>query len=241
MTLIIGVVLPKGILLVSDTRGTYSTTGEVASDFRKKILSITPNVDLAGSGSESNWHASKILRECLFNTVYLNPFRYSNVEIRSEILNLYHHINTLHKNNHHNGDPMGQLLVAEFDNSTFNFNLLQQCGTEGFHTFNILNTVYDVAAIGSSLEIRNNVIAEVSLNLNRIPLQFLNHEKLYIIVADSCHQIIKSQQDSGIGKNIYCSYLTQENGVARHCKFLIKENGEQYQFETDDGLEEIKY
>ncbi|EOP20071.1 hypothetical protein IIS_06007 [Bacillus cereus VD131] len=241
MTLIIGVVLPKGILLVSDTRSTDEITGEIISDFNKKILSITPSVNLAGSGSESNWYASKILRNCLYNTIFSTPSRYSNLEVRSKILNLYNQVNNLHQTNHPNGDPMGQVLVAEFDKSTSTFNLLHQCGTEGFTTFNVMNNVHDVAVIGSTIEIRNKVKTEVRLALSSLPHSIINHNGGYIAVVDLCHKIIKKQKDKGIGKNIYCSYLTQKDGMPQNSRLLVKEDGEDYYFETDDGLKEIKY
>jgi len=48
MTLIVGVRLPKGILLVSDTRETKEYTDEIVSDLKRKITLITPE----GSGAK---------------------------------------------------------------------------------------------------------------------------------------------------------------------------------------------
>lgn len=241
MTLIIGTVLPRGILLVSDTRSTYTMNGEIASDLKKKILSITPSLDLAGSGSESNWYTSKILRDCLYNTIFLDPFKYSSIEIRNKILETYRQVNSLYQFSHPNGDPVGQLLLAEFENATGNFNLLHQCGSEGFNTFNIFNNVNDVEVIGGTLEIRNSVKLEVNLALERLSYHILSHDGGFITVADLCHEIIKKQPDKAIGGNIYCSYLTHKDGIPQHSRFFIKENGEEYFFNEDDGLEKIIY
>lgn len=242
MTLIIGVILPKGILLVSDTRGTNSLTGEIDSDFRKKILSVTPCVDLAGSGAESNWHASKILRDCLYNTVFLNPARYSKFEIRNEILKLYTKVNNLYQTNHPDGYPIGEILIAELDPATSTFNLLRRCGSEDFTEFNVLNNVNDVEVIGCSSEVQSNVKKEVRLALGNVPQEIIHGKGGFIVVVDLCHAIIKRQQDKSIGKNIYISYLTQneENGMPQHCLLFIKEDGTEYSCKND-GLEEIKW
>ncbi|AEW55279.1 hypothetical protein CV717_07285 [Bacillus cereus] len=241
MTLIIGVILPNGVLLVSDTRGTSSITGEVDSDFRKKILSVTPYVDIAGSGAESNWHASKILRDCLYNTVFLNPARYSKFEVRNEILKLYNGVNNLYQTNHPNGYPIGELLVAELDQATSTFNLLRRCGLEGFTEFNVLSNVKDVEVIGSSSEVQCKVKKEVRLALENVPQEIIHRKGGYIYIVDLCHEIIKKQQDKSIGKNIYISYLTrnEKNGMPQHCLLFIKEDGTEYSCEND-GLEEIK-
>lgn len=42
MTLIIGVKLPKCILLVSDTREVDEKTDEIVSDIKRKITIVTP-------------------------------------------------------------------------------------------------------------------------------------------------------------------------------------------------------
>ena len=93
MILLIGVKLPRGILLVSDTREVDEKTEEIVSDIKRKITIITPTVFLAGSGSESNFYTAKVLRNCLYNS----SSKLSTVNIRDNILKLYHQVTQLHK------------------------------------------------------------------------------------------------------------------------------------------------
>lgn len=217
MTLIIGIKLPKGILLVSDTREVDEKTDEIISDIKRKITIVTPTVFLAGSGSESNFYTSKILRNCLYNT----NLRNSTTEIRENILKIYNQVNQLHKDNHVLGYPVGQLLLAEYDKELKEFNLLHQCGSVGFTEFNVLKKIKDVEVIGSNREVRNIVKQKVNNILASLTESELNHVALYEFIAKECHEIIGNLEIKSIGDNVYCTFLTEVNDMPASAVFFI--------------------
>lgn len=234
ITLIIGLKLPKGILLVSDTRETIEETGTIVSEVKRKITLITPTILLGGSGSESNWHTSKILRHCL----YSNSSNLSTGKIRNEILNLYRNVNYLHRENHKYGHPIGNILVAEYDKDKKEFNLLGLDSYE-FESFDILNKIKDVRVIGSNGGIRSNVKTEVEDILNSFTYDELSDKKVYERIAKRCQMIIMNQSDKGIGEHVYCTYLSVLNEVPASALFFIKSNGELINIDAKDDGEEI--
>lgn len=222
MTLVIGVKLPKGVLIVSDTRVVDPKTHKILGERQRKIIPITPSIYLATSGSESNWHVSRILRECL----YMNAFQFSSEQIRMKILEFYSSANSFHMENQSSSFPFGGILLAEYNTDRDEFSLLHQQGNTGFDEFNIFNTLKDVEAIGASEEIRSEAKRKVSEYIDTLGQEELNNGGIFEDIAKYIHNIIKSQDSISIGDNTYSVYLTEQDKKPASITFFLNTDNE---------------
>ncbi|MCM3217771.1 hypothetical protein M3612_25200 [Niallia taxi] len=222
MTLIIGVVLPKGILLTGDTRET-TTTGEVVSDLTRKILSITPSIDLACSNSESNWYTARILRDSIFKALQEYPERYSTDDLRKIILNLYHNVNEIYQGNHPKNYPVGGLILSEYDRTHSKFNLLFNPGGNGYHNFIIQDNILDIAVIGGDGIVQDDVVSSMKFELEHKDFD-VNHPDAHLKVARIFKNYLKKINYNGIGRNVYSSYFGNVDNQIGRIQYLLLEH-----------------
>ena len=234
MTLIVGVKLPKGVLFVSDTRETGETTGEIITEYKRKITIVTPSTFLATSGSESNFYAAKILRNCLYNTAS----NYTQQQINNYILGVYQNLNNVHKQTHIYKHPIGSILLADYDKSknTFDLKGLNAELSSSFIEEELQSN--SIIAIGSNKEIRINIIGWVD-NLIKKYSGYLDRDVVYEAISKEVHQYFKSLDIQSIGKNVYVTYLSEINGNPASAIYYIYEDGTLVTVKNDDDGEII--
>ncbi|RBN40388.1 hypothetical protein DMN50_15440 [Priestia megaterium] len=227
MTLIAGVKLPRGILLVSDTRETIEESGEVLSDRRRKIIVITRKFFLGLSGHEGADLASRILRSALYNKEA--KLGLTNDYVRETTLKLFSSVNEVHQPNNLNGEPVGNLLGAEYDQDNDDFNLLYRFGGEGFNEFDVLNNVKDVMLVGATHEIQRQVSFSIKTLLNAVPDHVLNNPAFHVELSREIQRYIKivTENYTGVGEYMYCTYLCSVDKVPAHNVYLLKPDGTQ--------------
>ncbi|PFV44149.1 hypothetical protein [Bacillus thuringiensis] len=66
MTLIAGIILPNGILVVSDTRAT-DIEGRILNEYRRKIIEVTPKTLIGTAGIGLTTSVALAKRQNLYN------------------------------------------------------------------------------------------------------------------------------------------------------------------------------
>jgi len=237
LTLIAGVKLPRGILFVSDTRETKEDTGEVVSDWKRKIILIYPGCFLASSGQASTDHIANILRNCLYNSsIDKNALSRLGTDRHRIISDLYDNVNNLHMMTHKYNEPIGHILIAELEEGTAKLNLFEAGGYTGFRNF---NEIERTELIGSTQTIRSMARAKIENLLNLTTEEKLNDEFIFVPLAKDIQKILQEEtrDDLSVGESMYCTYITQRNGKPASCVFFLDPNGEFKQMDEKDNSE----
>lgn len=234
MTLIVGVKLPNGILIVSDTRTTTLGDNNLISDFSRKITQITNNAFLATAGTESTFLAARILRTFLFNA---KPNTYNLTDI---ILELYRSINNLNMGVNHY--PIGPIMLAEYNELNNEFSLQTVDPNENnFEQFILYNDIGNVAAIGANPVIRHNACIWIGQLLEKYGDQ-LDHPQVYESVAKNIQKVVFHYfENPTISKNVYVTYLSQINNKPASATFFLDENGKLLKPKPEDDTDQIKF
>ncbi|PGL92400.1 hypothetical protein CN943_21870 [Bacillus thuringiensis] len=235
MTLIAGIILPKGILMVSDTRSLETKTNNVANEYKRKITFLTPTVILGTAGQENTFRTAEVLRHAL----YPNHDNLTIDSQRDSIINLYKHVNSLHINDQPQLEYVGDILMAELDKEKNTYKLLYSSGSDEFNGYTIYNQVKDVVLIGADIHIQNNVQSKIEAFLNSLSIQELNDTLIYDRLAKKCGQIFIEQAASYYGMNNkqYCVYLSMtEDNFPGNAVFLQDNNTKHHSLShTEDG------
>mgnify|MGYP001044647963 CR=1 FL=1 len=236
MTLIAGVKLPKGILLVSDTRETKEFTDEIASDLKRKITLIAPGCYVATSGQESTSLMANILRNCLYNGSVNKSLLGQGKSRRRVILDLYDQVNNVFRLNHKFNEPIGHILVADYNEEDNEFSLLESGGLEGFKSF---NKVERTGLIGASQVIRNNTKERIERLLNQVSEEKLNEEFFFEPLAKDIQRIIQEETRNyvWVGENMYCTYLTVKDTKPACSVFFLRPDGKYKPINPQDNSE----
>ncbi|MGA5662954.1 hypothetical protein ACPCZR_26230 [Bacillus bombysepticus] len=235
MTLIAGIILPKGVLMVSDTRSLDIKTDDIANEYKRKITFLTPTAILGTAGQENTFRTAEVLRHALYPNHDNLTINYQ----RDSIINLYKHVNSLHSNNQPLREYVGDILMAELDKEKNTYKLLYSSGADEFNGYTIYNQIKDVVLIGADINIRNNVKSKIEAFLNSLSTQELNDNLLYNRLAKKCGQIFIEQAASYYGMNNkqYCVYLSMtEDHFPGSAVFLLENNTKYHSLShTEDG------
>ncbi|PHI49675.1 hypothetical protein B9T64_06745 [Bacillus halotolerans] len=232
MSLLMGIVLPKGVLIVSDTRTVGASSLEILSDMSKKITYITKNVVLGGAGSETNWYTAQILRDSLYN----QSEKFTREQTLAQILGLYCSVNKIRKSI----DPVGSILVAEYDEADNVFRLHCNDGLNNYTSFETLNEVKDIAIIGSNNKVRNHVKQLLKNEIDKCDPLILQQEKFYELLSLYCKKLYKVLRDETIGENLYCVYITSIDNKAASATYFIGKDDVLKNVDSTDDQREIK-
>lgn len=242
MTLIAGVKLPKGVLLVSDTRETIDRTEEIFSESKRKIVTVTRKFFIGGSGHSGTDLAANILRDTLYNKEVNDGL--TTDYLRNATLKLFSTVNEIHQPNNLYGEPVGNILVAEYDEDNDEFNLLYIFGGEGFDKFNVLNKTKDVMLIGATHEIQRQVTSDINILLNSAAVtdEVLNHQGLYYTLSIEIQKYFQMATKNyvGVGDRVYCTYLTEINKKPAYHVYILDEDGKEIGVDFNDGSEYFK-
>ncbi|PHD06609.1 hypothetical protein COF45_25075 [Bacillus wiedmannii] len=173
MTLIAGIILPFGILMLSNTC-TLENNNFVHNENTRKITAITPNMLLGTSGFEANYNTAQVLRQTLYGKK-----RLTNENIRWCIANLYKRVSNFHLVVRDFPEPLGHILLGEF--------------TE-------YNLVKDIALIGSTPSINANVKNQTLGFLDSIELGNPGAPRK---ITELYHNIFKNEAETYKGINQY--------------------------------------
>ncbi|MFJ8521413.1 hypothetical protein [Bacillus cereus] len=236
MTLIAGIILPNGILMISDSRAQIDKTEEVYSEYTRKITMVTPTNILGTSGHEPTFYAAQTLRQTLFK-------KDSKIELddrRSFILDLYKHINLLHLYKHDFPEPVGHILLGELNLKESKFSLLSNYGSDNFKEFTVYNKIKDIVVIGAYSQLRDTVEKQIQDMLVTISEDELNHKNVYARISIECHKIFKEHAAhyDGINDKLYCVHLsTIENDPSAVFYFLESDGSDHVIDSRQDGVE----
>lgn len=236
MTLIAGIILPNGILMMSDTR-TLENNNFVHNENTRKITAITRNILLGTSGFEANYHTAQVLRQTLYGKK-----RLTNENIRWCIANLYKQVSNFHLVERDFPEPLGHILLGEFNPVTYEYTLRVNSGEnrELFSEYTEYNQVKDIALIGATPSINANVKNQILDFLDSIELGNPGAPRK---IAELCHNIFKNEAENykGINQKLYCIYLTTLNGRTVADTFFRDESGNEYKLDINDDSRDIKY
>ncbi|WP_264647958.1 Ntn hydrolase family protein [Bacillus thuringiensis] len=241
MTLIAGIILPNGILMVSDTR--VKEGGVVVQDEdARKITFITPTTLIGTSGFEATYHTAQVLRETLYNN-YRNM---SITEKREKIFGLYKHVNKLHLTENTYRE-LGSILLGEYNQEDNTFNLVTNTG-KGLTLFDneiVYNKVKDTVIIGANEPLRDGIKYLIQEFLNKVPLDALNHPNFHSNISEYIRAMFieaahLSRYD-GISDKLYCVYITTINGQPVKADYLIDSDGSFKKVHEKQNSKEILY
>ncbi|PLS07633.1 hypothetical protein [Bacillus halotolerans] len=217
MTLIVGVILPTGILLVSDTRETEGGTLRVVSDMTKKISFLTPDILIGLAGTESNWFVSQILRD----TIYNKSSSLSREVVINEVLSFYQNVNTMRRRIKQ--DTLGPIMISEFtDNNSFTIKTLDS--DNDYNKITTFTQIGNIATIGSSYTVRQAVQNTLKDELDRTDDKDLSTHNFHKYLAGICKKIfiqVNKMYDPTVGSDLYCVYLSSINSIAANECFFI--------------------
>ncbi|MBZ4222524.1 hypothetical protein LAE98_10475 [Bacillus wiedmannii] len=236
MTLIVGIILPNGILMVSDSRAQIENKEEVQSEYTRKINIITPTNILGSAGFEPTLYTSQILRKTLF----LKNEKLTTEEKQAFILKLYEHVNLLHLFKRDFKEPLGHILLGELNSDEGTYTLLSNYGEDGFKNFKIHNKVKDTVVIGAYSQLRDTVKKQIQDILDTISEENLNRKDIHSTIALECHKIFKEHAAyyDGINDKLYCVHLsTIENDPSAVFYFLESDGSVHFIDKTQDGVE----
>lgn len=225
MTLIAGIKLPRGILLVSDTRETVDRADTIVSDSRRKIVFVTRGFAVASADHSSTDYVANILRSSLYNRA-LNVGLKQDY-IRNTTLSLFSKVNEIHQPNHPHGDPVGITIIGEYDEDNDDFNLLCTGGFAGYNEFHVLNAVKDIVLIGATAEIMKKVRVRIASLLDLLPPHLLYDPRVYAVIAEECQKFFQAETKNyvGVGDRLYCTYLTEKNKTPAHDVYILEKDG----------------
>ncbi|AYY27371.1 hypothetical protein ACS2QC_17140 [Bacillus cereus group sp. Bce033] len=236
MTLIAGIILPNGILMMSDTR-TLENKFFVHNENTRKITVITPNVLLGSSGFETTYHTAQVLRQTLYDKK-----RLTNENVRFCIEGLYKQVNNYHLVERDFPEPLGHILIGEFDPVKNEYSLHVNSGVdrELFSSYTDYREVKNIELIGANPLIRKNVKQKIAGILEGIALEESSAPRK---IAELCHNIFKYEAETyqGINQRLYCIYLTTLNGRTVADTFFRDELGNEYKLDINDDSRDIVY
>lgn len=227
MTLIVGIKLPKGILIISDTRETDMRMN-VTSDYKRKIVRIAPTCFLATAGSESTFYAARILRNCLYNSGTIES-------INKNVLVLFKKVNQIYKEI--NLQPVGPIMLAQYDENKEQYKLLS-VDPESANEYETLVEAFDVISIGGNAVIRHTIETYIR-DLMKSLGENIHLEGIYDFVTRNVHHFIKQLSNPTIGKHLLVAYLTSMNGNTVSANLFIKENDEKFNIDPQQDSEII--
>ncbi|MEK4409355.1 hypothetical protein MHB59_12225 [Bacillus sp. FSL L8-0642] len=240
MTLIAGIVLPKGILIVSDTRQSDDKTDEIIHDYSRKITLVAPDCILGTSGSESSFYTAKILRNCLYNS----HEAISTKDRRNHILDFYNSVNDFSsKTNKIKNYPVGCAILADYDKENESFTLTSVKNFVNQNYSLTFNKARDVDLIGASESIQDTAKVKIQAVLQSLTEEQLSHPNAYRDIAEKCQTIFQqaAKEYVGISDKLYVFYLTTlHNKPASDC-FLLEEDGTLHDVDRQQDGEIISY
>lgn len=238
MTLIAGIILPKGILMVSDTREMLHGT-EIGNELVRKITRVTPGTILGTAGTGYSIATAKSLRKKLLDKVPTTP-----TSIRKDILDEYKNQNKLFRKEYPNLGPMAYILLGEYNAISKTYTLLENTGEDDslFDEIVVHNQLKDTAVIGSSLQLRTYVKGNIKTFLDSYSLDQMKEETFFPTLFITLKRIFAgyAEQDSvkDINDKLYCAYLSTSNNEPIVTTFLIDSDEEIYPV---DGEQESEY
>ncbi|MCF6412042.1 hypothetical protein [Pseudalkalibacillus salsuginis] len=220
--------MPKGVLIISDTRET-DLKGNITSDQKRKIVNIAPFCYLATAGSESTFYAARILRNCLYNK--------SSIEsINKNVLELYKKVNGIYKEvNYH---PVGPIMLAQYNNSSEKFKLFHI--DPQVNDYECLTEATYLTSIGANPFIRQNIetkIKKLIAGLNKN----INSDSIHEIIAKNVHHYYKRLSIPTIGKNIFVVYLTTNGGKPASANFFVNQQDQLFNIDKSQNSEFITF
>lgn len=240
MTLIAGIILPKGILMISDTRQSDEKTDEISDDYSRKITFVSPDCILGTSGSESSFYTAKILRNCLYN----NSDTMTTKERRSHIFNFYNSVNDFCSKTHRiKNYPVGCALLADYDTENNSFTLTSVKNFVNQNYSLTFNKAGDVDLIGASETIQEQTKIKIQAVLQSLSEEQLNHTNAYGYIAGKCQPIFQqaAREYVGISDKLYVVYLTTLNNKPANACYLIEEDGTFHTVDAKQDGEIISY
>ncbi|GCF71771.1 hypothetical protein BC2903_55900 [Bacillus cereus] len=239
MTLIAGIILPKGILMISDTRLSDESTGEIDTDYQRKLTSVAPNCIMGTAGSESSFYTAKILRDRL----YKNSHVMDTTSLRSYILDFYNDVNQFSLKTHIDRHPIGSTLLADYDVENNSYTLTaRKYYVDDTDLFTYTDTG-DIELIGANLTIQQNAKTKIQALLSDLTVEEWNHTDLFEYIAKQCQSIFQqaAKESVGISNKLYVIYLsTLQNEPATAC-FLLEEDGSLHDIDRKQDGEIISY
>ncbi|WP_264647959.1 Ntn hydrolase family protein [Bacillus thuringiensis] len=222
MTLIVGIILDNGILMMSDSRERLENSFNIKCENKRKITIVTPNMILGTAGSEVTFHTARILRQSLYN----NFENLTADDCRKSILDLYSHVNLLYSLNHPQKLPIGDILIGEYDNLTNNFSLLSVDEINGFTKFTTHNQKQDVLIIGADDNLRRTAKSQVKKIVNEFTKDSIQTSDTHFYIAKKCQEIYKNLATTymGINDNLYCVHLSTFNNKVTCSTYFLENN-----------------
>lgn len=239
MTLIAGIVLPKGILMISDTRLSFEKTDEIDTDYKRKLTFVAPNCIMGTAGSESSFYTAKILRNRLFE----NSHVLDTASLRSYILDFYNDVNQFSLKTHIDSHPIGSALLADYDaeNNSYTLTAIKNY-VEDTDLFTYTDTG-DIELIGANSTTQQNAKTKIQAVLTDLSEDDLNHTYAYEYIAKQCQGIFQqaAKEFTGISNKLYFIYLTTLNNKPANACYLIEEDRTIHKIDEEQDGELISY
>ncbi|UOX98413.1 hypothetical protein MWG54_12705 [Bacillus cereus] len=215
MTLIAGIILPNGILVVSDTRAT-DIEGRILNEYRRKIIEVTPKTLIGTAGIGLTTSVALAKRQNLYN-------RSENIttnEIRKEIIEQYYDLYYHHRETN---KPFGSFLVADYDGPSNTYTILLLDSDKPLPFENPFDTVL----IGSSQLIRDYAKNAIQDSLKLFTTEEIYNPTFYIKFSQHVQNIFKhfSNMDHTINGKLHCEYLAVHNNQPTIIRYLLETDG----------------
>ncbi|PHD18274.1 hypothetical protein COF37_26050 [Bacillus wiedmannii] len=241
MTLIAGIILPKGILMVSDTREMRDGI-HIANELARKITLITPGTIIGTAGTGFSVDTAISLRKNLSDKVPTTP-----TSIREAILDEYKNKNKYVRARFPHLGPMAYILLGEYDDTTKTYTLLENTGKGDslFDEIKIYNQLKDTVVIGSSLQLRTAVKNKIKSLLNTRSPEQMNEDTFFMELSHVLKGLFKKYADQegvkDVNDKLYCAYLTTTNNHPIVYTYFFDSNKEYYPIDREQDGEYIQF
>ncbi|MDA2163858.1 hypothetical protein PDN54_27190 [Bacillus cereus group sp. Bc252] len=238
MTLIAGIVLPNGILMVSDTRSIYTKNEKPKSDYVRKITFVAPNCILGTTGSDSTFYTARVLRDCL----YESKNHLDTETQRKYIIDLFEHVNSIHATNHVNNHPVGSILIADYNTNQNSYTLFSLRRFIDSSESIERNDIRAIELVGASEHIRQRTKAYIQSVLDNLTDEELNYNRIDEYIAKQCRKIFQEESKlfDGINDKLYCVYLTTiKDNLPASAVYLIDSDDAIHMLNHQEHDEEI--
>ncbi|MGH0542141.1 hypothetical protein ACQVPW_11355 [Bacillus cereus] len=236
MTLIAGIVLPNGILIMSDTL--VMENGEnIYTEYGLKINRVTPTTLIGTSGTEYLFYFILALKQALYD----NVVHTTQSDIRAIILSKY---KMIHEDFLTKDDLriFGHFLVAEYDQTSETYTLISNSNENPRHFYEKreCSKFKNVEVIGAIWPLANYVKSHISEKLETYAPNIIEDPLFHKNFSRECNKIFKAYSNEypqyNFNDKLYCVYLTTQNKQP-HVEDYLWDDGNY--FEVDTHLDKI--
>ncbi|MBG0962452.1 hypothetical protein [Bacillus sp. SRB1LM] len=238
MTLIAGIILPNGVLMMSDTL--VKQNGEDLFEYGRKITRITPTTLLASSGTGYIWGTAQALRMALYASEDYMTIADKREIILSKYKQMHEHYLTTDDTR-----IFGHFLIAEYNRTNSTYTLLTNKSEDPrcIDKLTEYNEIKDIAVNGAIPPITDAVKSNIQELLSTYSSNDLNEPFFHRKISKVCREIFKyySYQNTSFNDKLHCVYLTTRNGLPYVDNYLCDSDGKCYDVDTEREDAEVIY